>query len=312
MEKLQATQPKFLFFKPYLKEVIWAGNNLQKEFSTDFKIGEAWLLSVIPGKESICLNSQYANQTLLDIFQNQPTLFNVDKNTKYPNLTKIIDTEQPLSVQVHPNDEMAKKYDSFGKDECWYVLDNKDQKYILGTSIKELNILHNKILNNDFQNMFLEHKIIKDDFLYIPSGTIHAIPAHTTVFELQQSSDITFRIFDYDRVDKEGQKRPLHIQESIEAIKLNTDYFILGQPQNKLVNNHFFNLTKIEHNDLNPQQYNFVNPHWLEITVVEGGGTIDNIPIKKYDSFIMTAHHTSFVLEGKLKLLINQAKINRN
>lgn len=311
MNTTKNAKPKFLFFQPYLKEVIWAGSHLQKEFSTNFKIGEAWLLSAIPGKESICLNSEYKNKTLLDIFSNYPFLFNVKKNTQYPNLTKIIDTDQPLSVQVHPDNEMAKKYNSFGKDECWYVLNNNDQKYILGTKITNLNELHKKILNNDFTNIFLEHTIKKDDFLYIPSGTIHAIPAQTTVFELQQSSDITFRIYDYDRIDNNGQKRPLHIQESIESIKLNNDHFILKQPLNKLVDNHFFHLVKLEHNNLNPQRYNFDNSFWLEITVVEGGGWIDGISIKKYDSFIMTTNNNSFDLSGKIKLLINQVKINQ-
>ncbi|UVD81434.1 class I mannose-6-phosphate isomerase [Mycoplasma iguanae] len=293
---------KIIFFKPFLKETIWAGKNLKEVFKTKNNIGEAWLLSAIENNESICISDNFKNKNLREIFQKNPHLFNFKKT--YPNLSKIIDTDFPLSVQVHPDNEYAQKFNSLGKEECWYVLRvNYDHPFILGYNAKNSQEAKELILNKKWDQLLKKQEVNQGDFLYVPVGQIHAIPAHATVFEMQQSSDITYRLYDYDRLDLNGEKRLLHIKESLDVLNEPENYFIKKQPNNNLVKNHLFNLNIINHEG--EKKYNFLNENWIEFFVLEGEGSIDDQSLKKYDSLIITSKNNEFILKGNLKIIIN-------
>lgn len=292
---------KIIFLEPIIEYKIWGGTNLSK-FGYKIKknnAGEAWLIACFKNKSNKILNLE--NQNLYEFYKNNKYFFNFYEG-EYPLLTKIIDAKDDLSIQVHPDDSYAKEnHNSFGKTECWYILDcNKDSSIIYGHNAKDKNELTNLISNKEWNKLLKETKIKKDDFYYIPSGTIHAIKKNTLIFELQQSSDITYRLYDYDRLEN-GKPRDLHINESIDVITFK-DSSNSNQHDNFLVDNHFFKLIKIINNGV--QEYQFKEANWLQCTVIKGIGLIDNYYINKGSTFIIE-HNYKFTLKGELILLIS-------
>lgn len=294
-----------LFLEPYFEEKIW-GNDffLKHKFNViSPKIGEAFIVSALKNKSSIIRNK---NITLFDFFydiKNQ-YFFNYYEG-EYPLLVKIISASDDLSVQVHPDDNYAlAKHNSFGKNECWYILNcEKDSSIVYGHSAKTKKDIEKYIKTNDW-NFLNTTQIKKNDFIYVPSGKIHAIKKNTLIFELQQSSDITYRLYDYDRLEN-NKKRDLHIGDALNVITIpDTNDLSMGcnSKKSQLISNIFFSLFKIKiigfKNIFIP-----VAP-WLQITVIRGKGMVNNFMIKKYDSFIV-AHKTKMNFVGFMEVLIS-------
>lgn len=292
---------KIIFLEPIIEYKIWGGTNLSKYGYNIEKnnAGEAWLIACFKNKSNKILNLE--NQNLYNFYQTNKYFFNFYEG-EYPLLTKIIDAKDDLSIQVHPDDEYAKqKHNSFGKTECWYILDcNKDSTIVYGHNAKNKNELINLINNKEWNKLLKETKIQKDNFYYIPSGTVHAIKKNTLIFELQQSSDITYRLYDYDRLEN-GKPRNLHIEDSINVITFKNSS-TPNKHDNFLVDNNFFKLIKIYHNGT--KDYEFPEANWLQCTVTEGKGLIDNYYINKGSSFLIQKNH-KFTLKGELVLLIS-------
>ena len=216
-------------FEPILKEKIWGGSKLITKFnkkSTLNNIGESWEISSVEGSISVVSNGKFAGKTLQEIIETYKDKL-VGKNNyanfgnNFPLLIKFIDAEQDLSVQVHPDDELAKKrHNSFGKTEMWYIMQaDKGSSLILGfkhaiTPKKYLDLLEEKKI----MSVLKEVPVKKGDAFFIETGTVHAIGAGIVLAEIQQTSDITYRIFDFDRVDQQGNERELHTDLAIEAI----------------------------------------------------------------------------------------------
>lgn len=216
-------------FEPILKEKIWGGEKLMSllgKKSGRKNIGESWEVSDVEGDTSVVSNGELKGKTLKElIFEFEGDLVGekiFEKfGTKFPLLIKFIDARTPLSIQLHPHDKLAReRHNSFGKTEMWYVMqaDNK-ANLIVGfkkdvTSKEYLHHLKNKtlvdILNFD--------EVGKGDVYFIPTGRVHAIGAGVLLAEIQQTSDVTYRIYDWDRVDDEGNYRELHTEDAIEAI----------------------------------------------------------------------------------------------
>lgn len=295
---------KFIYLKPFLKKVIWANDNLKKLYQSEEAIGEAWLISALENNSSFVINKEVEEKTLLDFFNNHRSFFR-NYNFQYPNLTKIIDAKTALSIQVHPNDEYAKKYNSLGKAEAWYVLENKGKEFILGTKIKNKQELKEVILSGDLEKELITKSLKKGDFVYIDHGQIHAIPEETMVYEIQQSSDITFRMYDYNRLDLNGQLRQLHIKESLDVVNLELEPKIISN-QKQLINNKLFYLQKHEINHLETEKF-VINEkfYWAEIVIVNGSGFIDEKEIKQGDAILLSGHFNSFSLSGNFTFLIN-------
>ncbi|WP_033161406.1 type I phosphomannose isomerase catalytic subunit [[Mycoplasma] collis] len=296
---------KIIFLKPFLKQVLWAGNKLEKMFNSKEKqIGEAWLISAINNFESTIINEKYKD-IKLNVFFNENKEFFSNYQGQYPNLTKFIDAKDKLSLQVHPDDKMAKKHNSLGKDECWYVLDTQAQRFILGLKKAKKSVILNELKQNNIQNWLKYKKLKNDDFIYIKAGLVHAIPENTMVYELQQSSDITYRIYDYDRLDLNENKRELHIEEAKKAIKNSLKTKIINN-QNELVKNKYFNLNKIF---IEKEKIIYLNNFkWVEIVVIDGFGTVNEHKITKGSAFLVSGLLESFVVKGNLTILINYVK----
>ncbi|UWD34356.1 type I phosphomannose isomerase catalytic subunit [Mesomycoplasma molare] len=297
-----------IFLKPYFKKVIWANTNLKKLYNLNEDIGEAWLISAIENCESTIVES---GEKFSDFIKKNPEFFNLTKesvkNFIYPNLTKFLDAKLPLSIQVHPNDEYAKKFNSLGKNECWFVLKNKGKPFILGSTTKEIEVFKSVINTKETEEYLNKIQLQEGDFVFIEAGLIHGIPENTMVYELQQSSDITYRLYDYDRKDALGNKREIHVKESLDTMKLDIKPEIQKRLNDKgFYNTKQFNLTKIELNG-NYQKINTsMAKHCLEVVVFEGEGLIDKKhSIKKGDVFIVSKNTKEIEISGNIKLFLN-------
>jgi len=216
-----------LTFKPVYKERVWGGRNLENLLGRKLpegKIGESWDLCSHKNGMSIVENGDLAGKTLAKLMADyKETLMGQDYNPSgyFPLLIKVLDANDQLSVQVHPDDEYAYRVNKeAGKTEAWYVLAAKSgAKIIYG--------LREEVTKEDFRAAVKAGKVMaclrevpvkKGDMIYVPSGLVHALLDGVVVYEVQQNSDTTYRVYDYDRVDRNGQTRELHTEKALEVI----------------------------------------------------------------------------------------------
>ncbi|MFC2148862.1 type I phosphomannose isomerase catalytic subunit [Bacteroidota bacterium] len=218
-----------LKFYPILKERLWGGTKLGtllgKELESDL-IGESWELSGVTGNVSIVANGFFKGTTLTDLINRFPEEI-LGKSVferfgkEFPILIKFIDAQKDLSIQLHPNDELARKrHNSFGKTEMWYIMDaDKDAELIIGFKEDISKETYVDSLKNDTLTDLLNYENVKEgDAYFISAGKIHAIGAGVLIAEIQQTSDQTYRVYDYNRKDAQGNLRELHTELSIDAI----------------------------------------------------------------------------------------------
>ena len=244
-------------FEPILKERIWGGEKLINTFkkkSDKLNIGESWEISDVEGAVSVVSNGLLKGQTLKDLIINFKEEFLGYKvyerfGDNFPVLIKFIDAKTPLSIQVHPNNELAKeRHNSFGKNEMWYVMDvDKDAELIVGFNQKVDEEKYVKALNNGkVLDILNSEKTEKGDTFYIPTGRVHAIGAGIVLAEIQQTSDVTYRIYDYERTDASGNQRELHTELALDAIDYNlyhnyrTTYQLKENESSELVHSPYF------------------------------------------------------------------------
>jgi mannose-6-phosphate isomerase len=221
-----------LQFEPILKERIWGGEKLKtllhKPITSNIT-GESWELSTVEGDVSFVANGEWKGKSLTEIINSFPdeilgTAVHTRFGKQFPLLFKYLDAREDLSIQVHPNDELAKKrHNSFGKTEMWYIMHADDNARII-VGFKEnsnaeeyLENLENKTLLSILDDV----KVKSGDVFFLETGTVHAIGAGLVVAEIQQTSDITYRLYDFDRVDANGNTRELHVDLALEAINYN-------------------------------------------------------------------------------------------
>jgi mannose-6-phosphate isomerase len=221
-----------LQFEPILKERIWGGEKLKTILNkpiTSKITGESWELSTVEGDVSVVANGELAGKSLNDLITSNPTAVlgtEVYKKfgNQFPLLFKYLDAREDLSIQVHPNDELAKKrHNSFGKTEMWYVLQaDQDSKLIVGFKEDSTAAAYVENLENKTLLSILDYVAVQEgDVFFLETGTVHAIGAGLVIAEIQQTSDITYRLYDFDRVDLAGNHRELHIDLALDAINYN-------------------------------------------------------------------------------------------
>ena len=221
-------------FEPLLKQTIWGGNKIVafKHIQSDMEnVGESWEVSGVPGDESVVANGECKGKTLNEVLAEMKQKLVGEENYKrfgdrFPLLIKFIDARQDLSIQVHPDDETAHRQGkAMGKTEMWYVMDS-DEDASLKVGLKK------KITPEEYARMVEDdticdalgnYKVKSGNCFFIPAGRIHAICSGSFIAEIQQTSDVTYRIYDYKRKDKNGNYRELHTKEAAEAI----DYTVL-------------------------------------------------------------------------------------
>ncbi|UBH22763.1 mannose-6-phosphate isomerase, class I [Macrococcus armenti] len=306
-----------LFLQPVFKERIWGGNHL-KEFGYEIpndKTGECWGISAHENGPNIILNGEHKGKTLKELWDENTGLFGVQTTDKFPLLTKILDANDELSVQVHPDDAYAQVHENgeLGKTECWYIIDcDEDAEIIYDHNAKDKAELENMIHEGKWNQLFNSIKVKPGDFFYVPSGTVHAIGKGIRILETQQNSDTTYRIYDYDRMDKDGNKRELHIAQSIDVIGFNEENAktkeevteVQGTVVKTFISNNFFTVKQL----LIKEYYKYTKQqNYSLMSVLSGEGmlTIDGqvYEIKKGDHFILTIEDKEIELQGMLDVI---------
>lgn len=208
--------------KPLCVERVWGGRNLERfgyELSSN-KIGEAWCISGHEAGSSFIDSGIFAGMTLRELYANRRDLFAFDSHDEFPLLVKLLDAHEDLSIQIHPGDDYAQKYEQspYGKTECWFVLDAEPgSRLVLGHQGKVMDV-KKAILDDKLEEVIRYEDIHKGDFFFVPAGTVHAICRNTIIYEVQQSSDITYRLYDYNRLEN-GVSRELHIEQAVNVLE---------------------------------------------------------------------------------------------
>lgn len=286
-----------LKLKPVLFNKIWGGNKLKLNYNypADNNCGEAWGISAHPNGSSIVDNSSFKGMTLKELFDNNKDLFGNYQGLEFPILVKVIDAKQNLSIQVHPDNAYAKQFDSLGKEECWYILDtDPNTEIIIGHKAKTHKELNIAIDNDSIETLVNSFPIQKDDFFYINAGTLHAICSGTTLLEVQQSSDITYRVYDYKRKQDDGTYRDIHKEQAKDVLTV-PDNIV-----NKKHNDRYFTYNIINNTTSTNQTAHL---HGDYVFIIDGKGTFDKTPVIKGD-FIMVTSNTEYQVLGTLKYQI--------
>ncbi len=228
-------EPMLLF--PAGKDYLWGGTRLKKEYGKEIDLmplAETWECSVHPDGQSQVRNGTYGGWKLMDVLKEHPEYLGKRVSGEFPVLVKFIDAQQDLSVQVHPDDEFARKYENDnGKTEMWYVLDAKPgAKLIHGFSHDVTGKQLKEAIAAGTLSKHLQYvPVKKGDVFFISPGTVHAIGAGILIAEIQESSNVTYRVYDYNRRDKSGALRPLHFEKAIQVLKMKTGKEVRQKPR---------------------------------------------------------------------------------
>ncbi len=305
---------EILFLKPIFKEMIWGGSRLSEfgyEIPSD-KTGECWAIAAHPNGDSAVVGGKFDGRTLSELWNTNRELFGNSTGDRYPLLIKIIDAADDLSIQVHPDDSYAKVNEdgSFGKTECWYVLDCKENaSIVIGHNAKDKAELCDMIENHRWSDFIREVPVRKGDFFQIDPGCLHAIKGGTLILETQQNSDITYRVYDYDRLQN-GKPRQLHVKESIDVIKTPFDISGLDRKivkegdmtREKLVSCQYYTVEKLDIDGEARLSQDFA---FMNVSIIDGEGTIDGTPIQKGSHFIIPSGYGTAEITGKLSAIIS-------
>lgn len=304
-----------LKMKPVFKEMIWGGHKLKDVYGYDIPsdhTGECWALSAHKNGDCEVADGEFAGKTLSWVFENHRELFGNIEGDQFPLLVKIIDAKNDLSVQVHPDDAYARANEnSLGKTECWYVLQAEEgTKMVMGHHARTKEEFVKAIEEDDYDNLLNSFQIKEGDFFYIPSGTLHAICSGSLIYEAQQSSDITYRVYDYHRKGADGKERQLHVKQSIEVTKVPSDNdrkqeFVKTKLENgektRYIESEFFKVDKYQLEDENVIKN---DAPFQMVSVLNGEGTMDGDVIKKGDHFIICSDQKETKFCGSLELMI--------
>lgn len=310
-----------LQFEPILKERIWGGEKLKTVLNKPIAsqiTGESWELSAVEGDVSVIANGEWKGKLLTDVINEFPdallgTEIHKRFGKQFPLLFKYLDAKEDLSIQVHPNDELAKKrHNSFGKTEMWYVIQaDEDARIIVGFKEKSSPEAYLESLKNkNILSILNTVNTKKGDVFFLETGTVHAIGAGLVIAEIQQTSDITYRIYDFDRKDANGNTRELHVDLALDAINYEkTDMYKAYSKEknhsNQVVDCPYFttNFIPLDGNELVAKNGNSFTVYMC----VDGHFSIDangeKFDYKKGDTVLMPAALKSFTLSGKASVL---------
>ena len=287
-----------LFLEPHFEIKPWAGNELNRLYDCPKGTGEAWIISGYNKKSSIIKNGKYKGYTLRYLWNKHPELFGDFPDKEFPLLIKLISSRDNLSIQVHPNDDYAlKKNNILGKFECWYILpETKAKEVTLGINVSNATELKDIIQNNSIENFLIKKKVKHDDLVIVEPGRCHAIHGDTFLLEVQEASDATYRLYDYNR----EPKRELNIEDSLNVIDYNNrKKLIFNFKNDDVYKNPHFNLYKLIINGKTV----YDNKGFEIFYIISGKGKINNTNIKRGDAFILTETKNNFTVEGNLEII---------
>ena len=277
-----------LKFKPIFKERIWGGRKLAEVFGkaipADVKIGESWELADLQNDKSIIANGQLAGQTLASAINgySEAITGSADFSGPFPLLVKLLDAEDVLSVQVHPDENACRRMRKGDpKTECWYIIAAEPEAVIykgLKRGVTKERMA-DAIKTGTVADLLIKVPVKPGECHFLPAGTIHAIGAGLVIAEIQMPSDTTYRVFDWNRVDDSGKPRELHIEESLESIHYDSSRDNLTvETVGRLVDCPYF---KVDKHNQTPRGEVFIKPAELQVQIIiKGSGKIINRTIE--------------------------------
>lgn len=304
---------------PAGKDYLWGGTRLITEYGKSFpwdKLAETWELSCHPDGQSVVTEGEFSGKTLNEYIKEKGSSVLGSKckdMEQFPLLIKFIDAKEDLSIQVHPTDEYALKYEGqYGKTEAWYIIDTKPDAFIyhgFNRPITKEEFIR-RIEEKTLPEVLNKVKTKKGDVFFIPPGTIHAIGGGNLIAEIQQNSNVTYRVFDYGRVGADGKERELHIDKAV-AVTTCTPPQSCPVDGNHLISCEHFNVNKII---LDSSQNKVVDrtdgTSFVSILVLKGSGMVssgqDKVTLQKGDSIFIPADTGDFQIEGELELLLTR------
>ena len=309
---------------PVFKEIIWGGNRLKEEYNkkSDLSnIAESWELTARPDGMNTIVGGEYNGMTLEEyIKENGESVVSNIPQPFFPLLIKFIDAQDNLSVQVHPDDEYGlANANSLGKTEMWYIIDAKPgAQLVYGLKPNVTNDDFKKAIENGKVEEMLNYvDVKKGDVFFIPSGLVHAIGSGILLAEIQQNSNITYRVYDYNRVGKDGKPRELHVndalnvivnrnQDEIDKIRFSTNV----KNNNTLASCEYFNVEKLNIDGY--CEFSTNAESFASLLCLDGKGEIvfnDKIfSFEKGDSYFIPANLGNFSISGKLEIIISKIK----
>lgn len=304
---------ELLFLKPVFKEAIWGGTKLREVFGYEIPsetTGECWAISAHTNGDCRIDGGSFDGMFLSELWEQQPVLFGNNPGGPFPLLIKIIDAKNDLSIQVHPDDAYAAVHEngSLGKTECWYVLDcEPGTQIVIGHHAKDQKEMEEMIRGGKWSEFIRTVPLHKGDFFQINPGCVHAIKGGTLILETQQSSDITYRVYDYDRLS-DGKPRQLHLEQSIATIRapfvpaVSDSYTetLAGAVHEHLITCPYYSVDKY---DVDGEQTLTLSSTFTNVSVIEGEGKINGIPIEKGRHFIIPAGYGACHFEGHFSMI---------
>lgn len=315
---------KPLKFKALLKQTIWGGDKIIPFKHLDDhleNVGESWEISGVPGNETVVADGEYAGKKLNELVIEQKDKLVGKANyerfgDEFPLLIKFIDARQDLSIQVHPTDEIAKRRGKErGKTEMWYIMDSdKDAKLYSGLKMQITPEQYKAMVEDDtITDALAQYEVKEDDCFFLPAGRIHAIGTGCFLAEIQQTSDVTYRIYDFKRKDKDGNYRQLHTKEAAECI----NYTVEDDYRTHYEHKKNEGVTLVECPYFTTAVYDLDEPMTLDYSELDsfviliglkGEGTItDNegntVTISAGESILVPATTDTLKVEGTIKML---------
>ena len=294
---------------PTGKDYLWGGTRLRDEYGKKIDLtplAETWECSVHPDGPSFVANGTYKGKTLSEVLKAHPKYLGTKvENGELPVLVKFIDAKKDLSVQVHPNDEYAREHEGDnGKTEMWYVLDCEPGAFLYYGFDHEISReeLEERIRNNTLTEVLNAVPVKKGDCFFIPSGTLHAICKGVVVVEVQQNSNVTYRVYDYGRVGADGKPRALHVKQALEVMRRTP-------PEQHDFSPH---LAKCDYFTVDVVAGGYTGTadetSFVSLLITEGEGRLtcggETVQAKKGDSFFITAGSGAYALTGSCKALL--------
>lgn len=307
-----------LKLRPSYKDYLWGGHRLVEKYNKEFDgdiLAESWELSCHPDGPSYVVNGSYAGKTLqeyIDLEGKKVLGNNCQKFEEFPILVKFIDAKDNLSIQVHPDNEYALKNEGqYGKTEMWYIMDCEEGAFLYYGFKKEVSKeeFEERIKTDTLLEVLNAVPVQKGDVLFIEAGTIHAIGKGIVIAEIQQNSNVTYRVYDFGRVGKDGKKRELHIDKAVEVTnrvpisRKNTCY-----PHIASCDYFTVDCLNMDGKLMSSMKGSVGEESFASILIMEGEGTIscggETIPYRKGDSFFMSAGSGEYEISGECEALI--------
>ncbi len=309
---------EILYLEPVLKECVWGGRRLVTEFPYQAEgdaVGECWAISAHPHGDCRISQGKYAGQTLSKVYREHKEMFGNLSYEEFPLLVKIIDAKSDLSIQVHPDDSYAREVEKvpFGKTECWYIMDCDDgAELVVGHHARTREELKQMIADNRYEELIRRVPVGKGDMIQINPGTVHAITGSFLILETQQNSDITYRVYDYNRL-VDGKPRQLHVSQSIDVINVPDEAYKKAikkaAPQepntwNLLTESDYYKVWKLVVKD----GFTFNQEHpFLIVSVLEGVGIIEGHSVGKGAHLLIPAGYGQVEMLGDMEIIASTA-----